>query len=141
VTHTSDPIKSGPRFAGSAVASNIGDAVLQQSVIMAHNGASAVSATLKIPLDATLLDILYDTEVKPAGGTVMAVTAGNVAAGTQYAASIDVFAGGRFRGAFTVAQLAAWRGRTTEDVVITMTPTGTMNAGRVRATVLYARNL
>jgi hypothetical protein len=138
-TTFSGPIKSGTVREGSG--QNTGNAVLSQTASLTHNGASARSTTITLPENAQIVDVIWDVTTALAGSTAMAATLGTAAAGTQFAASTDVQAGGRFRPTFTVAQLNLNQNiGTSTSLVATITPTGTATAGVVRVTVVYVQN-
>jgi hypothetical protein len=141
-TTFSGPIKSGTvrESGGMTGNANVGSALLEQQVSVAHNGASARTGTLYIPTGSTIVDIILDTTTAPAGSTALNVSVGTAAAGTQLSGATDVQAGGRFRPTFTAAQLTAHAATTQEAVFVTITPTGTSTAGVVRATIVYAQN-
>ena len=86
--------------------SDPGHVTLVQHVTMQAAGNATENASLKIPADAEILDIVFDTTVAHTAAT-FAVSAGITAGGTEYASAVNVKAAGRVRPTFTGAQLAA----------------------------------
>lgn len=101
----------------------------------------ASSATITIPANSRVVDILIDIPVAITGPTAANLTVGTAAAGTQYVASTDLLTGPviRVRPTFTVAQLLAMMNTTTNtSIVATLTGTvANFTAGAVLVTVLY----
>lgn len=134
---------------GLAGSADVGDALLTQTVTVTTTAdGGSVAASLTLPDDSQIVDIIIDTIVNEAvgGGTATAIIAdvGITENGTEYASGVDVFAGGRFRPTFTTAQLAAMDDIGTDNsVVITLSPNGTIvtTQGVYRMTVLYRQSV
>lgn len=140
------PVQTGTRVAGSNgnTVTDIGPAVLSQSVTLVHNGSSAVSATLYVPDGSQIVDIICDTTTAWNSATSDTLSVGTAAAGTQYAGSVDTkTAAGRTRPTFTAAQLTNMLGPIADPgaVVATVTPVGSASAGSTTVTVLYVQTV
>ncbi len=125
-----------------------GFAVLTQTATVTTNSGTAVSATIRVPAGSQILQILADkTTLQVVGGgtaTAIAVTVGNVAAGTQYMPSTDLVTVARAVPTYTLAQLAAQADvGTNTSVVMTVAPNGTIltTQGVFRLTLVYAQKL
>lgn len=101
----------------------------------------AASATVTIPANSRIVDIVIDIAVAITGPTAANLTVGTAAAGAQYVTATDLLTGPviRVRPTFTVAQLLAMMNTTTNtSVVATLTGTvANFTAGAVLITVLY----
>lgn len=154
-TTFSGPVLVGPnKDPGGTYPFNQGPVVLQQTVAITQNSTNAVSQTIYLPGTGTgggtanIIDILVDVLTAFDSGSSATLSVGNVAAGTQYAGSVDVkSATGRIRPTFTAAQLAAMSNQTvtgtaalqTGNVVVTVTPSGATTAGYVWVTIIYSQ--
>lgn len=118
----------------------------QTTTVATVAAGTASSATITLPANSQIVDIIIDgiVDAVAGGGTATAVacTVGTAAAGTQYLSSTDVIGGGRVALAFTTAQVAAMDdiGANT-SVVVTVDPNGTVSTtqGVYRMTVVYAQ--
>jgi hypothetical protein len=122
--------------------------MMQTSTVTTAAAGTATSVTEVLPAGSQIVNIFIDTMVDEVVGggtaTAIAATVGTAAAGTQYVASTDVFAGGRFVPTFTTAQLAAMADIGTNiNVVLTVDPNGTISTtqGVYRLTVVYAQKV
>lgn len=126
-----------------------GFVVMSQSITVTTVAAgTATSATITIPADSQIIDLIVDGTVVAVAGagtaTTVPVTIGTAAAGTQYLSATDAIAGGRIALAFTAAQVAAMANvGTNQSVVITADPNGTISTtqGVYRLTVVYAQKV
>lgn len=120
----------------------------QTTTVTTAAAGTATSATITIPADSQIIDLIVDgTVVADAGAgtaTTVPVTIGTAAAGTQYLSATDAIAGGRIALAFTAAQVAAMADvGSNQSVVITADPNGTISTtqGVYRLTVVYAQKV
>jgi hypothetical protein len=120
----------------------------QTTTVTTIAAGTATSATITIPAQSQIIDLIVDGTVVAVAGagtaTAVNVTIGTAAAGTQYLSATDAIAGGRVALAFTAAQTAAMAnvGANT-SVVITADPDGTISTtqGVYRLTVVYAQKV
>lgn len=165
----SGPLQSGTVKVGSL--QNLGDNVLSQQTcftiaasitsvtdvdgqtVSQYNGvpatvfaaaASAATASVNLPANSTILDIVIDVPTAIVGPTAANLTCGISAAGTEYVASTNLMTGPviRVRPTFTNAQLLAMMNVTTNTVFYAQL-TGTVanfTAGVVMVTVTYIQN-
>lgn len=120
----------------------------QTTTVTTIAAGTATSATITIPAQSQIINLIVDNTViaVPGAGTAttVPVTIGTAAAGTQYLSATDAIAGGRIALAFTAAQTAAMAdvGANT-SVVITADPNGTISTtqGVYRLTVVYAQKV
>jgi len=125
---------------------DVGYAVFSQSVTAATNAdGTASSATINLPRNSQIIDILVDGVVVPVAGagtaTTVPVSVGTVAGGEQYVSATDLVAGGRAAPSLSAAQVAAMDDiGTSTAVVMTVDPNGTIvtTQGVYRLTVLYS---
>lgn len=120
----------------------------QTTTVTTASAGTATSATITIPAQSQIIDILVDvTQLAVVGGgtaTTVPATIGTAAAGTQYLSSTNTIAGGRVALTFTAAQLAAMANvGTSQNVVITVDPNGTISTTQqiTRLTVVYAQKV
>lgn len=137
------PVQTGT-VQNPAASSNVGQAVLSQTVLLSSTGTTAINHTFYLPSGAQLVDILADVHVAFTAASTVG-TVGSAAAGTQYAGAIALTATGRVRPTFTGAQLAAAdvlaadSGSKSSSVIFSCTPEAGNTAGTVRVTVLYVQ--
>jgi hypothetical protein len=122
--------------------------MMQTTTVTTASAGTATSASVFIPADSQIVQLIVDTvqdEVVGGGtATAIAMTIGTAAAGTQYVSSTDVIGGGRIALTFTAAQLAAMADvNTNQSVFITVDPNGTISTtqGIYRLTVVYAQKV
>src|SRR5580765_1621996 len=96
----------GPVLVGSSPA-NAGSTLLTQTVTLDNNTTNPVSATMVIPSNSQIIDLIVDTLTAWNSATSDTLTIGTAAAGTQYAGAVDVKTAGRVRPTFSAAQLLA----------------------------------
>jgi hypothetical protein len=120
----------------------------QTTTVTTIAAGTATSATITIPAQSQIIDLIVDGTVIAVAGagtaTEVPVTIGTAAAGTQYLSATDAIAGGRIALAFTAAQTAAMADvGTNTSVVITADPNGTVSTtqGVYRLTVVYAQKV
>lgn len=144
------PLISGPKFYADANgAANTGVAQLFQSVTITQNSTAAVSATMTLPPNSTILDIIVDTTTAWNSVTSAILSVGTTAGATTYTGNgttiISTKAAGRtvLAGATaTGAQLLAIQNiGTNTAVVATITPTGATSAGTTTVTLEYVQQV
>lgn len=146
-TTITGPLISGPKFmADGGTPVNTGVAQLFQSATITQNGTNAVSATMTLPPNSTIIDIIMDNTTVWNSATSAVLTVGTVAAGTTYVTSVNVkAAAGRtvVAGASpTGPQLLAMQNiGTNTSVVATVTPVGATSAGTTTVTLEYVQNV
>ena len=141
VTAFDGPLQSGTQPAGSSTAANVGNVVLSQTTTIAQNSTSAVSATITIPANSQILDIVADNTTAWDSAVTAVLTVGTAAAGTQYVTSVNAKTAGRVVYAPSAAQGLAMANVTTNtSIVCTVTPTGATTAGLTRVSVRYVQN-
>lgn len=149
-THFSGPVIAGTKIKGDAFGPNQGYAVLEQRVSLTQNSTNVVSATLYVPQNAEIIDIVVDTLTAFNSATTAVLSVGKTAGGTEYASGVDAKTAGRVRPTFTAAQLAAMKNESVlgvavaaanqnKTIVVSITPTGATSAGYVEATIIYAQ--
>jgi hypothetical protein len=165
-TH-SGPVLVGTNKIGSGA--NLGDIVLTQKVYFVptasittatdqdgtttttYNGspatawaatAAAATASMNLPANATILDIVIDQPTVTTGGTAINMTMGISAAGVEYMASTDVKATVRLRPTFTATHLTNMANISTNTAFyVQVTPTATaVTAGILSATIQYVQH-
>lgn len=143
---------TGPLLSGTqinpvgAALSNVGLAVLSQSVALAHNGTNTVDGTIALPYGSQIVDILADTTTAWNSATSDTLSVGTSSGDTSYASGVDVHtAAGRIRPTFTAAQLAnmlnVGGSGNSATVVATVTPVGSASAGSTTVTILYVQTV
>lgn len=139
LTTFSGPLRSGTVREGAAA--NLGHAMLYKAVTLTQDGVNAVSATMIVPANATIVGFSIDVLVAFDSAVDAVLTIGTAAAGAQYVAAYDPQVAGRTAAAHTAAQAAAMAnvGANT-NVVVTITPDGATTAGSVRVGMLYVQN-
>ena len=139
-TTFSGPLASGDKDAGVSGGSNIGLAVLSQTMLINFDATLVQSGTINLPVNSQIVTILCDVLTAYNSATSATLTVGTAAAGTQYASGVNAKTAGRTTPTFTAAQLAAMDdiGSTT-PVVATVTSVGQPTAGQVRVTVNYVQ--
>lgn len=103
--------------------------------------AAAVTNSVNIPANASILDFIIDQSLVTTGGTAINLTAGISAAGVEYIASTDIKTTVRLRPTYTAAHLIAMRdiGANT-TVYVQITPTATaVTAGVTIVTIQYVQ--
>lgn len=139
----SGPLRSGTIKEGAD--RNTGVVVLNQSWDSGDlTGAVIGNTDTKIgilPQGAQIINILIDQVVAATVGTTT-VSVGNASGGAQLSAAVATTAGGRFTGVTTAATQLAWQTSTTADTPVWVrvaVGTGTLGAGRMIVTVVYAQ--
>lgn len=167
LTTFSGPIRVGTIKNGSLA--NLGDNVLSQQVVFVptasittvidadgqsssqYNGipatawaatAAAATASINLPANSSILDIIIDQSVVTTGGTAINATAGISAAGVEYMPLVDLKTTVRLRPTFVAANLIAMQNITTNTVFyFQIVPTATaVTAGIITVTVVYVQN-
>ena len=141
-TDITGPLASGDRPPGTPGGSNVGLAVLSQTVLVTRDATLVQSATINLPVNSQIVNIICDVLTAYDSATSTTLTVGTAAAGTQYASGVNARTAGRTTPTFTAAQLAAMAniGATT-TVVATATSVGQPTAGQVRVTVNYVQTV
>jgi len=124
---------------------DFGVAVLMKSVeVTTLADGSAVSGTITLPANSSIVDYKVDRVVAPSVGggtaTTLPVTVGTAAASTQYMNSVDLFSTARAAPTLSAAQVLALSNiGSNTNVVVTVDPNGTIltTQARVRLTVQY----
>ena len=139
-TDFTGPLASGDRLPGDPRGANVGLAVLSQTVLVTRDATLVQSATINLPVNSQIVNIVCDVFTAYDSATSTTLTVGTAAAGTQYASGVNARTAGRTIPTFTAAQLAAMDdiGSTT-TVVATATSVGQPSAGQVRVTVQYVQ--
>lgn len=145
-TYMQGPIQAGSAPSPdltSAGANNTGSdrgfAVLSQTVTLQAATAANVDATITLPANGRIHDILVDSTVAWTA-TTASLTVGRTAGGTDYVTGMDVKTITRGpTAAFTAAQLAAMDYTTNTSLVIRVASTGANATGTTRVTVRYAQ--
>jgi hypothetical protein len=116
--------------------------VLSQTVLVTRDATLVQSATINLPVNSQIVNIICDVLTAYDSATSTTLTVGTAAAGTQYASGVNARTAGRTTPTFTAAQLAAMAniGATT-TVVATATSVGQPTAGQVRVTVNYVQTV
>jgi len=140
-TNWSGPLASGDRPAGYSGGPNLGFVVLSQTVLINRAASSTSdSASINLPYNSQLLNIVVDVLTQYDSATSATLTVGTTAGGTQYASGVNAKTGVRVTPTFTAAQLAAMASTgTTGPVVATVTSVGQPTVGQVRVTYLYVQ--
>lgn len=147
-THFSGPVVAGDLGYGETNGPNRGNVVLTQSVSIAQNSTSTVSATVYIPAGAFIQNFYVDVLTAFNSATSATLSVGITAGGTEYVSGVNVKAAtGRIAPTFTAAQLAAMGGVTVlgaaaptpAPVVVTVTPVGATSAGFVTVDIVYVQ--
>jgi hypothetical protein len=140
----SGPVRAGTnRDANAVVPSNVGNVVLSQNVTLTSTGAASYDATLQIPANSQIVDIIFDTVTAFATSGVVLV--GSTAAGGQeYVTSVSIASQGRTRAAPTT-HLALWQAPTadttyTSNARLFIRVTAGGASGSAVITVLYRQN-
>lgn len=130
---------------GLGSGSDAGLVVLRQTVVMdfiteVGAGSDNVDASLVLPANSQIVDIIPDTLTAWNSVTSATFTAGSAAGGSQYVSGVDVKSDGREAPTFTAAQLAAMDDIGTNTTVhFRVAQVGNTSAGQLRATVLYVQ--
>lgn len=139
-TNWSGPLASGDRPAGYSGGPNLGFVVLSQTVLINRDATLVQSATVNLPYNSQLLNIVVDVLTQYDSATSATVSVGTTAGGTTYASGVNAKTGVRVTPTFTAAQLAAMASTsTTGPVVATVTSVGQPTVGQVRVTYLYVQ--
>jgi hypothetical protein len=117
-----------------------GYVVQSKSVTLAQNGANNVNATVVLPANSQIVNIVADITTAYNSATSATLTVGTAAAGTQYVTSIDAKTGGRASYTFSATQVSAMANiGTNTSVVATVAPSGATSLGAARVTVSYVQ--
>ena len=142
-TSLGGPIMAGTKLANPpAGTGDIGTVVLQQDVVLTHNGTNTVDATLLLPGGAQIIDIISDTTTAWTSATSDTLSVGLTSGGTDFASGVDVKAGAaRIRPTFTTTQLTnmlnVGTGSPQITIHATVTPVGSAAAGSTTVQILY----
>lgn len=135
---------SGPLKAGTlrdAPGANVGTVVLCQTGTLTFDATLVQSVTFVLPANAMILDIYAAPTVVFDSATSATLSVGTVAAGTQYAGSLDVKTAGVKRMTQTAAISESMRTiGTNTNVVFTVTSVGQPAAGALNCVVTYKQN-
>jgi hypothetical protein len=114
----SGPIRSGTnRDQNAVIPSNIGGALLSQSVTLTATSATNFDGLINIPAGSQIVDIIFDTVTAFATSGVVLI--GSTAAGGQeYVTSVSIASQGRTRAAPTT-HLALWQAPTADTTYTT----------------------
>lgn len=139
-TTFSGPLASGDKDAGVSGGSNIGLAVLSQTMLINFDATLVQSGSINLPVNSQIISMFADVLTAYNSATSATLTVGTAAAGTQYASGVNAKTAGRAVPTHTAAQLAAMGdiGSTT-TVVATVTSVGQPTAGQVRVTIQYVQ--
>lgn len=131
------PMRIGDTSSGTLA--NVGTPLLSQATRILADGTDTVDATLYLPTDAIIVEIIVDVLTAWDSATSATLTVGSASGGTQYAGGVNLKTGSRVYPTHTKPQLAAMAdiGGTT-PVVVTATPVGATTAGEAKVTILYA---
>ncbi len=139
-TNWTGPLASGDRPAGTSGGPNIGLVVLSQTVLINRDATLVQSATVNLPYNSQILNILCDVLTQYDSATSATLSVGTTAGGTTYASGVNAKTGVRVTPTFTAAQLAAMANiNTTGSVVATVTSVGQPAVGQVRVTIQYVQ--
>lgn len=139
-TDFTGPLASGDRPPGSPGGSNIGLAVLSQTMLINFDATLVQSGTLNLPVNSQIVNIICDVLTAYNSATSATLTVGTAAAGTQYASGVNARTAGRAIPTFTAAQLGNMANiGATAPVVATVTSVGQPTVGQVRVTVQYVQ--
>ena len=134
------PLASGDKNAGVTGGPNIGLATLSQTVLIDFDATLVQNATVYLPYDSQIVDILVDVLTQYNSATSATVSVGTSTGNTAYASGVNAKTGVRVRPTFTAAQLAAMADiGSNGTVVATVTSVGQPTAGQVRVTYLYVQ--
>lgn len=119
--------------------SGVGSAIFVQSATLQAASATNVDATIRIPPNSQIIEILVDTPTAWTATGAVTLTAGITAGGTEYITSVDLKTAGRGAPTLTAAQVGAMFnvGSNTNVVFRAATASGANNTGTTRVTVLY----
>ncbi len=139
-TTWSGPLASGDRPAGYSGGPNLGFVVLSQTMLISRDATLVQSATVNLPYNSQIINILCDVLTQYDSATSATVSVGTTAGGTTYASGVNAKTGVRVTPTFTAAQLAAMASTgSTGPVVATVTSVGQPTVGQVRVTVTYVQ--
>jgi len=139
-TTFSGPLISGDRPAGYTGGPNLGFAVLSQTVLINYDATLVQNATVYLPYNSQLLNIVVDVLTQYNSATSATLTVGTTSGGTTYASGVNAKTAARTTPTFTAAQLTSMANTgTTGPVVATVTSVGQPTAGQVRVTYLYVQ--
>lgn len=134
------PLASGDKNAGVTGGPNLGFATLSQTVLIDFDATLVQNATVYLPYDSQIVDILVDVLTQYNSATSATVSVGTSTGDTAYASGVNAKTGVRVRPTFTAAQLAAMADiGSNGTVVATVTSVGQPTAGQVRVTYLYVQ--
>jgi hypothetical protein len=139
-TTWSGPLASGDKNAGVSGGPNIGLAVLSQTVLINFDTTLVQNATVYLPYDSQIVDIIVDVLTAYNSATSATLSVGTSTGATTYASGVNGKTAGRVRPTFSAAQLAAMDGiGSTGAATATVTSVGQPTAGQVRVTYLYVQ--
>ena len=139
-TTWSGPLASGDINAGKTGGTNIGLAVLSQTVLIDFDTTLVQNKTTYLPYGSQILNIVVDVLTAYNSATSATLTVGTASAGTTYASGVNAKTAARTTPTFTAAQLTSMANiGSTGPVVATVTSVGQPTAGQVRVTYLYVQ--
>lgn len=134
------PLASGDKNAGVTGGPNIGFAVLSQTVLINFDATLVQNATVYLPFNSQIVEIVVDVLTQYNSATSAAVSVGTSSGATTYANGVNAKTGVRVYPTHTAAQLAAMDNiGTNGTVVTTVTSVGQPTAGQVRVTFSYVQ--
>lgn len=139
-TAVSGPLSTFTQQTDGVHNSDQGYCVMSQTATLVQNSTTAVSATLYLPQNSQIVEIIADVTTAYDSATSATLSVGQTAGGTDYAGSISTKTGGRTLPTYTAAQVAAMANITSHAAVVaTVTVVGATSAGAVNVTVLYVQ--
>ena len=136
----SGPLTTGDRPTGYPGGPNLGNVVLSQTMLINRDATLVQSATINLPYNSQILNILCDVLTQYDSATSATLTVGTTAGGTTYASGVNAKTAARTTPTFTAAQLAAMASTgSTGPVVATVTSVGQPTVGQVRVTIQYVQ--
>lgn len=134
------PLASGDKNAGVTGGPNIGFAVLSQTVLIDFDTTLVQNATVYLPYDSQIVEIVVDVLTQYNSATSATVSVGTSTGATTYASGVNAKTGVRVYPTHTAAQLAAMDDiGANGTVVATVTSVGQPTAGQVRVTYTYVQ--
>jgi hypothetical protein len=139
-TTFSGPLITGDRPSGYPGGPNLGFVVLSQSLLVNFDTTLVQSASVNLPYNSTIINIVCDVLTQYNSATSATLTIGTAAAGTTYASGVNAKTAARTTPTFTAAQLTSMASTgTVGPVVATVTSVGQPTAGQVRVTINYVQ--
>lgn len=139
-TTFSGPLITGDRPAGYPGGPNLGFVVLSQSVTINRDATLVQSATVNLPYNSTIINIVADVLTQYDSATSATLSVGTSAGATTYVSGVNAKTAARTTPTFTAAQLTAMANTGSNGpVVATITSVGQPTAGQVRVTINYVQ--